>query len=375
MSNKRLRKKHAANWSNCPLCGRPLPPDPQRCVVGSSGRAICERCLLVAERIKGICCSPVSVPDNRSSSLPFPSQILKQLDEYIVGQAAAKRTVVMALWKQVLRSRGDDLPNTSLLLYGPTGCGKTALIREAAALMGLPFLVFDSTSISETGYRGRDAADMVNDLVKRCGSVKQASFGVIFLDEIDKLAANDFNSSRASYCRGTQFSLLKLIEGLEVETDNGKINTKNILFLFGGAFSTLTSRHCAKPKATPVGFLQEKSPAKLSESRILLPEDFVAYGMEPEFMGRVGRCIGLDALTQEQMKQVLLESRLSVYRMYQKYFHQKGKHLDMSNEDLDRIVKAASQRGMGARGLNALVEAWVEPQLELLAEELHEHVG
>jgi len=376
VSSKRIRKKRAKEWNNCPLCGRKLPPDPSRYVVGSSGRAICDHCLQAANRVKGIAKDPASRPERALPFLYYPTEILRQLNERIIGQEAAKKAVVMSLWKQALRARGEDIPNAPLLLYGPTGCGKTALVREAAQLMDLPFLSFDTTSISETGYRGKDAVEIVHDLVKSCKSLSKATYGVIFLDEFDKIAVDKHNSYRGSYCRGTQVSLLKLIEGLEVETDKGKIDTKNILFIFGGAFSALTDKQRQKPVfRRTVGFLREDAPLEEPASRPLMPEDFVAFGMEPELMGRVGRCIGLEALTEEYLRKILLESQLSVYRKYQAYFRKKGKTLTMSEAEMDDMIQKALQRGMGARGLYTLVEEWIEPQMAALAEELYGQVG
>jgi len=126
VSSKRIRKKRAKEWNNCPLCGRKLSLDPSRRIVGSSGRAICDYCLQTANRIKGIGKESVSRPERTLPFLYYPSEILKQLDERIIGQETAKKAVVMSLWKQTLRARGEDIPNASLLLYGPTGCGKTA---------------------------------------------------------------------------------------------------------------------------------------------------------------------------------------------------------------------------------------------------------
>jgi len=241
--------------------------------------------------------------------------------------------------------------------------------------MDIPFLSFDATSISETGYRGKDAAEMVRDLVKSCKSLSKATYGLIFLDEFDKLAVDKRNDHRGSYCRGTQVSLLKLIEGLDVETEEGTIDTKNILFIFGGAFSALTDKQRQKPALRrTVGFLQDDVPSEKPQTRPLMPEDFVAFGMEPELMGRVGRCVGLESLTEEEMRRILLNSQLSVYRKYQAYFFKKGKNLVMSEDELNNLIQNALQYGMGARGLNALVEEWIEPKMVALAEELYGQV-
>ena len=363
MSNKRIQKKRAKRGEYCPICGKRLFAENGKYITGTD-RTICKACLQAVRNTEE------SAPSTYSYWCPFdsPSEVLEELDKRIIGQEKAKRAIVMALWKQVLRTQGEDIPNASLLLYGPTGCGKTALVREAAGLLNVPFLSFDATSLSETGYRGRDAAEMVTDLVNKYGSAYRAAYGVIFLDEVDKLAADKGNEYRGSFCRGTQFSLLKLIEGLEVETPKGKVNTKNILFLFGGAFSGLTNREDRPAKRT-IGFLREETPAVTAQNRDLRPVDFVAYGMEPELMGRVGRCVGLEALTEEQLRAILLGSHLSVFRMYQRYFRQRGKDLVMDDVTMSTLIHEAINRGMGARGLNSLVEEWIEPQLKALVEQ------
>ena len=371
MSSKRVKKKKANEWSNCPLCGNILPKNPALRVVGSTGRSICRSCSRTAALIDSLD-AEVSPRKKVAAHLPIPapSDVLSELDEVIIGQENAKRAVVMALWKQLRRRNGDNIPNASLLLYGPTGCGKTALIREAARIMDIPFISADATSISETGYRGRDAADLVKDLVESCGSVEKAAYGVVFVDEFDKLAADKSNDYRASFCRGTQFSFLKLIEGTDISVEDEVINTGNILFLFGGAFSTLTNPEKVKPENRSIGFLWESQQPTTDNPSALTPEDFVAFGMEPELMGRVGRCVALSPLTEESMKQILLESKLSVYRKYKTYFREKGKSLAMSKAETTELVQKALARGMGARGLNALVEEWIEPKLADLAEEI-----
>lgn len=374
MANKRIRKKRSAEWGKCPLCGRPLPADEGQRVVGSTGRAVCTRCLETAQKLITLPLAISKVTAEAPTPVLSPSDVLAELDRSIIGQEEAKKAVVMALWKQSLRTRGEELPNASLLLYGPTGCGKTALIREAARLMGLPFLSFDATSISETGYRGRDAVEMIHDLVQRCNASK-AAHGVIFIDELDKIAARGGNENRAAHCRGTQYSLLKLIEGMEVDVDGGTIFTDGILFLFGGAFSDLTRKKPAVHKKVPIGF--EREEAEFEENGLvdLTPEDFVSFGLEAELMGRVGRCVQLNALTKEQLRKILLESDLSVFRHYQNFFQRKGRKLSMDEATLDALAEKALIRGMGARGLNALVEEWIQPKLAELAEECYEQAG
>lgn len=203
MASKRIRKKHAKEWDTCPLCGKPLPRERAQRVTESSGRAVCMRCLRTAQRVADIPDVTAAVPGQK---ILAPAGIMARLDRRIIGQEGAKRAVATALWKQQLRAKGADLPGASLLLYGPTGCGKTALVREAAKIVDLPFLSFDATTLTEAGYRGRDAADMVVDLIRVAGSPYRARYGIIFLDEVDKLAAHPSNEYRADYNRGTQHS-------------------------------------------------------------------------------------------------------------------------------------------------------------------------
>ena len=378
MANKRIRKKWSAEWGKCPLCGRPLPADESQRVAGSTGREVCANCIETGQKLLSLLQpkpkATETAAETQTIQLPSPSEVLTALDRSIIGQDEAKKAVVMALWKQSLRARGEDIPNDSLLLYGPTGCGKTALLREAAKLMDLPFLSFDATSISETGYRGRDAVEMVKDLAHRCG-VENAAHGVILIDEVDKIAARKGNEHRAAYCRGTQYSLLKLIEGMDIELEDDTIDTSGILFLFGGAFSDLTRKKTTAQRRVPIGFERERTSSEEEPLTELEPEDFVSFGLEAELMGRIGRCVRLEALTGEQLRKILLESELSVFQHYQAFFRRKGRKLAMDETDINTLVKKALERGMGARGLNALVEEWIQPKLAELAEGYYGQAG
>lgn len=366
MATKRIRKKRAKEQNRCPMCGEPLPKEEHRKVAGLSGRAVCASCIRAANFLLDVRDPYTHKNQDKELSVKSPVTLLSELDKKIIGQEQAKRSVAAALWKQQLRAKCNmTVPNPGLLLYGPTGCGKTALVREAASAMGLPFLSFDATTLSENGYRGRDAEDMVKDLVDKCGSIRKASYGVIFIDEVDKLAACPENEHRAAYSRGTQYSLLKLVEGTEVAVNGGILDTSNILFVYGGAFTRM--KNGRKERMRRIGFGENEEPAD-SQTDCYDVEDFVAYGMEPELMGRIGRCIPLQALDEAELRRVLLESELSAYRTYQLFFKQLGKELILSESEIAYIVHKAKERGSGARGLNTLLEEWVEPKLFAVSE-------
>lgn len=353
----------------CVLCGNVLSADSGQYVVGSTGRVVCHECLALSARVADSQRFSAKQKPKQPTTVLTPREITRRLDGAIIGQHRAKQAVAVALWKQQLRAEGDQtVPRSNLLLYGPTGCGKTALVREAAAIVGLPFVSFDATSLSETGYRGRDALDIVRDLAGRHGGNARLPWGVVFLDEFDKLAAVG-GETRTAYNRGTQHTLLKLVEGMEVDCDGTAMSTEGLLFVFGGAFSGLTAPKKEPPKAKrPVGFLAEQLKQTEEEAAESGVADFVAYGMEPELMGRVGQCVPLEPLTAVQLKCILLDSRLSVYRRYQWFFRNRGVELELPRDCMDALVARTLERGTGARGLNALVEELVEPLLPELAE-------
>lgn len=367
------KKKPQSSIRRCVLCGKTLSVEYGHCVVGATGRVVCEECLLLSARIVD---SQRLSPKAASETPPVilsPQEIIGRLDDAIIGQSRAKQAVAVALWKQQLRASGDQsVPRSNLLLYGPTGCGKTALVREAANIVGLPFISFDSTTLTETGYRGRDAQDIVRDLESRFKSHPNLPWSVVFLDEFDKLAAVG-NDTRMAYNQGTQHTLLKLVEGMEITCDNQLLSTEGFLFVFGGAFTSLTApQEDPKPKR-PVGFLvdphgEDSSEESLRDIHKIGVSAFIDFGMEPELMGRVGQCVPLESLSGPQLKRILLDSRLSVYRKYQYFFRSQGVDLELSQSRMDDLIAQTVERGTGARGLNALVEELVEPLLLRLAE-------
>lgn len=364
MASKRTKKKRSKAQRQCALCGRKIDFIGGEYIVGLTRNLVCANCLLAA---KATLPAPPPAAVQCGNSILSPTELMLDLDHKIIGQSRAKQAVAVAMWKQQMRKKGFDLPNCGLLLYGPTGCGKTALVREAANLAGLPFLCFDATTLTETGYRGKDASDVLSELVDRYGREK-ARFGVVFLDEVDKLAAIKGNEYRAAYSRGTQHSLLKLLDGGAFMVDGDSFSTKDILFLFGGAFSGLRTELDAAQQAHPIGF--QRCCAEAEPAATLTMDDLIHWGMEPELMGRIGRIVPLHPLDKEQLRRVLLHSDLSVYRRYQIAFARQGYTAELTEEEIDALIERAIALGLGARGLNALVEEAMEGKLLQWSEEI-----
>ena len=357
MSRKGKKRSQRYTSSHCALCGAVR----KDLILGLTGCGVCKPCLEAAKKLV-----PLDIPKKEEGSprqaIKTPQEILHELDQRIVGQEVAKAAISIAFWKQQLKASGvASVPRSTLLLYGPTGCGKTAIAREAARITGLPFIHFDATSLSETGYRGRDADDMVKDLMIVAKGDVRAAYGVIFLDELDKLTAQG-GEQRMAYARGTQHSLLRLIEGSEVRVGDKMIHTENLLFIFGGAFNGIGPQ---AERKNPIGFGAQQVEAV---PHVIDTEDFVAYGMEPELMGRVTQRVRLEALTREDLKRILLSTENSVFKQYQSFFHEQGIQLQLAPKRAEQIIDKALACGTGARGLQTAVEDMVQPLLFRLAE-------
>ena len=359
-------KKHSQhkNRRHCVLCGKNVFLYDADHIIGATGRVVCTDCLKVSKKIEETFPAPSDAPAG-DEKFPSPQKIIQELNKSVIGQEDAKRAIAIALWKQLFRAEGEDrIPRTNLLLYGPTGCGKTALVREATRIVGLPFIDFDATTLSEAGFRGRDAQDLIKDLIERYKEHPKLTSGVIFLDEVDKLAAKG-GETQSEHNRSTQFALLKLVEGCEINESGITVATEKLLFIFGGAFTGLSKNALAKQPRS-IGFLSSAEP--IEQRRSISADDFIQYGMEAEFMGRAGQCVPVHALTEENLKQILLESDLSLFRKYKNFFSAHGIHLEISDKKITELVHAAMVRGTGARGLNNLVEEAVEPLLLQFAE-------
>ena len=355
LKGKKRQKRYMAN--RCALCGQKY----SSLILGTTGYGVCQSCLDTAGKIAGM--SPPKKQEAIPSEILTPQEILAELNRTIIGQEEAKNAIAIALWKQQLKAHGaKSVPRSTLLLHGPTGCGKTAIAKEVARIVGLPFIHFDATALSEAGYKGRDAEDMVKDLVRTFEDHPHLSYGVILLDEVDKLSARG-SEQRIAYSRGTQHSLLRLIEGTRIDSNGKNIDSENLLFIFGGAFRGIGPKVDRK---NPIGF-----GAKPAETIIhdVDAEDFIAYGMEPELMGRITQRVALEPLSRDDLRRILLQSENSVLKQYQRFFAERGIDLRLSPKRVEEIIDEAVATSSGARGLQTAVENMVQPLLFRLAEE------
>lgn len=295
-----------------------------------------------------------------------PMEIKEMLDEYIIGQETAKKVISVAVYNHYKRIQsGKTLRKSNILLSGPSGSGKTLLAQTMAQILDVPFVIADATSFTEAGYVGDDVESCLTALLQKSGNDPAvAETGIIYIDEIDKISRKGSNPSitRDVSGEGVQNALLKLIEGTTVDVPiQGKrrtvqnntvqINTKNILFIFGGAFEGIKSHHNEKV----VGFNQQVSCRK--DTLELTAEDYIRFGMTPELMGRIPVIVELDELKTEDLIRILTEPKHSIIEEYQELFEMDGINLKFTEAALQRIAETSIEKKAGARGLKSILES------------------
>lgn len=313
------------------------------------------------------------------SSVPTPREIKEFLDQYIIGQEEAKKYLSVAVYnhyKRINQSVSDDdvdIEKSNIILVGPTGTGKTLLAKTIARLLNVPFAIVDATVLTEAGYVGEDIESLLTRLLQNCDyDVEKAEKGIVFIDEIDKIARKSDNPSitRDVSGEGVQQGLLKLLEGstVLVPPNGGRkhpeqkmiaVDTKNILFICGGAFDGIERKIASRLNTHVVGYGHDESARKKQREnlmRYVMPQDLKSFGLIPEIIGRLPILTSLEPLDKKALRKILTEPKNAIVRQYKKLFLLDGVELEFTDDALDLIVDKAVEYKLGARGLRSIVE-------------------
>ncbi|MBR0046700.1 MAG: ATP-dependent Clp protease ATP-binding subunit ClpX [Bacteroidaceae bacterium] len=384
-----------AKINKCSFCGR-TEREVNLLIYGMEGY-ICDDCVkqaneIVKEHQKG------KGADTKLKDLPKPKEIKEYLDQYVIGQDAAKIALSVAVYNHYkrLNHRGEtddvELEKSNIIMVGSTGTGKTLLARTIAKMLLVPFSIVDATVLTEAGYVGEDVESLLARLLQAAdGDVKLAEKGIVFIDEIDKIARKGDNPSitRDVSGEGVQQGLLKLLEGsvVNVPPQGGRkhpeqqfiqVDTRNILFICGGAFDGIEKRIAQRLNTHVVGFDASRNVAKIDKSNMMqyiAPMDLKSFGLIPEIIGRLPVLTHLEPLNREALRSILTEPKNSIVKQYKKMFEIDGVKLTFEEAVLDYVVDKAIEFSLGARGLRSLIEViMMKPMFEVPSTGVTEYV-
>ena len=360
----------------CSFCGR-SSREVELLMPGLNG-CICNECAAQAYKIsKEYLSHNHEVDDIDFESVPKPTEIKDYLDQYIIGQERAKKYISVAVYnhyKRLAQKNDDvDIEKSNIILVGPTGTGKTLIAKTIARLLKVPFAIVDATVLTAAGYVGEDIESLLTRLLQACDyDVKLAERGIVFIDEIDKIARKGDNPSitRDVSGEGVQQGLLKLLEGsvVNVPPQGGRkhpeqqmiaVNTKNILFICGGAFEGIERKIALRLNTHAVGYGIDASNRRIAREKLLhyvTPQDLRSFGLIPEIIGRLPILTNLEELDRDALRRILVEPKNAIVKQYIKLFKMDGTTLQFKDDALDYIVDKAIEFKLGARGLRSIVE-------------------